>query len=135
MRLSLHKRLLQTAVAIGGLVPVGAGLSGLLLGPAMVAPALASPASLDSHFRYLSGLLLGIGCAYWSTIPRLEQQTARFQLLTFLVVVGGVARLVSLCTVGLPDPPMLFGLVMELIITPLLALAQFRLARRAASQA
>jgi hypothetical protein len=34
--------------------------------------------SSDSHLRYLSGLLLGIGLCFWSTVPRIEAKTARF---------------------------------------------------------
>ncbi|HEV2673445.1 MAG TPA: DUF4345 domain-containing protein [Aliidongia sp.] len=116
------RRWLQTAVAVGGLVPVGAGLAGILLGPAMVAATASVP--LDSHYRYLSGLLLAIGLGFWSCIPGIERRSGRFRLLTGLVFIGGLGRAVSLETVGLPDLSMLFGLVMELAITPALCLWQ-----------
>jgi hypothetical protein len=128
-KLTTARRLVQFAIMLGGLVPVGAGLSGVLLGPAMIDATHMLPIPLDSHYRYLSGLLLAIGLAYWSTIYHIEKRTERFQLLTFLVVVGGFSRIVSLWAAGLPDKPMLFGLAMELVITPLLALAQFYLAK------
>ncbi len=121
---------LQIAVALGGLVPVGAGLAGVLIGPHLAGDYAAS-VPLDSHFRYLSGLLLAIGLGFWSTIPAIERQSARFGLLTGIVVVGGLGRLVSLFTQGVPDAPMLFGLTMELAVTPALALWQRRLARAA----
>jgi len=120
---------LQILVALGGCVPVGAGFGGILLGPRL-AGAFAAPVPLDSHFRYLSGLLLAIGFGFWSTIPGIERQSARFRLLTALVVAGGLGRLVSLFDVGPPDAPMFFGLAMELVVTPALALWQARLARR-----
>jgi hypothetical protein len=123
---------LQICVALGGCVPVGAGLAGVLLGPRLAA-AFAAPVPLDSHFRYLSGLLLAIGLGFWSTIPAIERQSQRFRLLTALVVVGGLGRLVSLMEEGPPDAPMFFGLAMELLVTPALALWQARLARRAAA--
>jgi hypothetical protein len=123
---------LQIGVALGGFVPVGAGLGGVLLGPTFTGP-FAAPVPLDSHFRYLSGLLLAIGVAYWTTIPGIERQGQRFQLLTALVVVGGLGRVVSLIAEGPPNGPMFFGLAMELVITPALALWQARLARRAAA--
>jgi hypothetical protein len=63
-------RLLQLAVALAGFVPVLAGGAGVLLGPAMVG-GLLGEAAADSHFRYLSGLLLAIGLGFWSTIPDL----------------------------------------------------------------
>ena len=78
----------------------------------------------DSHVRYLSGLLLAIGIAFWTTVPAIERRTARFRLLTALVVIGGIGRLISLVFVGVPPGPMLFGVVMELAITPGLCLWQ-----------
>ena len=62
-------------------------------------------------------------------IPRIERQTTRFRALTFLVVTGGCARLISLAMAGTPSRPMLAALVMELVVTPLLCLWQGRIAR------
>ena len=118
---------LQIAVAVFGLIPVGAGLAGVVLGTAMVDPGPA-PVPLDSHYRYLSGLLLAIGLAFWSTIPAIERRTGRFRLLTFVVFIGGLGRLYGVVTQGLPGPPMLGGLAMELVVTPLLCLWQARIA-------
>ncbi len=119
------KRALQATVAIGGIVPVSAGLSGAILGAGFAGEA--AGADLDSHFRYLSGLLLGIGFAFWSTIPGIERQGARFRLLTAFVFLGGVARLFGVFVHGLPGYPMIFGLAMELFVTPLLCLWQYKL--------
>lgn len=121
-------RLLQVAVALGGLVPVSAGLAGVLMGPALVGAA--ANVDADSHFRYLSGLLLAIGLAYWSTVPGIEAKCARFRLLTFIVVVGGLARLGAVWAMGVPSRPMIAALVMELLITPSLCVWQSRVAGR-----
>lgn len=86
------------------------------------------PPDLDSHFRYLSGLLLAIGIAFATCIPEIERKTARFRLLAFLVFVGGLGRLVGLLTAGAPGAGHLFGLAMELVAVPLLVLWQARLA-------
>ncbi|MDO9502404.1 DUF4345 domain-containing protein [Falsiroseomonas sp.] len=122
-------------MALGGCVPVFAGTAGLVLGPGMASGGAfaAAPwdAALDSHFRYLSGLLLGIGLGFWSTIPALPARTARFRLLTAIVVLGGLARLAALPGQGWPGGPMTAALVMELVITPLLCLWQGRVAHEA----
>jgi hypothetical protein len=123
-----ERRALQIAVAIGSLVPICAGATGVLLGPAMV-DVVGAPISADSHFRYLSGLLLGIGLGFVTMIPRIETHTTRVRMLAAIVVVGGLGRLLSLCVRGYPDKPMLFGLIMELLVTPGLALWQARIAR------
>ena len=124
---------LQICVALGGFVPVGAGLAGVVMGPWLASGVTLAPIPLDSHFRYLSGLLLAIGVAFWSTIPQIAQAGPRFRLLSGLVFVGGLGRLVSLLALGAPDAPMLFGLAMELLVTPALAFWQARVARRLAA--
>ena len=124
------RRLLQIAVSVGALVPIAAGLMGIVLGPDMLGDNGQWTISMDSHYRYLSGLLLGIGLCFWSTVPDIEMKTARFQLLTMIVVTGGLARLYALSMVGVPNGEMLFGLGMELVVTPLLALWQKAVAQR-----
>jgi hypothetical protein len=123
-----QRSLLQLSVGIAGVVPVAAGLAGILLGPEFV-DAVAG-ASADSHFRYLSGLLLAIGLGFWSTIPHIEANGEKFRLLSFIVVAGGVARLISLAVIGLPPTGMQAALAMELGVTPLLCLWQWRVGRR-----
>jgi hypothetical protein len=118
---------LQLAVALAGFVPVLAGLGGALLGPVLLRQV--GDAALDSHFRYLSGLLLGIGLAFWSTIPGIERNGARFGLLTLIVVCGGLFRAVGMLIIGPPGLPMSLALVMEVIITPALYLWRERVAR------
>ncbi len=122
---------MQVAVALLALVPVAAGLAGALRGPAMV-DGLAGTPSADSHMRYLSGLLLAVGVAWWSAVPAIERHGPRVRLLTALVVCGGFARLLGLVVVGVPSWPMLGGLAMELAVTPAVALWQARVARRMA---
>ena len=123
----MSRRALQAMVALLGLVPVLAGLSGVVLGASMAGPSPGTP-GLDSHFRYLSGLLLAIGLGFWSTVPSIERRTARFRLLTALVVAGGLGRLIGVLLDGLPPAPMLAGLGMELVVTPLLCAWQSRIA-------
>ncbi|HXL99734.1 MAG TPA: DUF4345 domain-containing protein [Rhizomicrobium sp.] len=123
----IERRLLQIAVAVGGLVPVGAGLSGALRGASFLD--VATSVSTDSHIRYLSGLLLGIGLAFWISIPRIERHAARFQLLAAIVVLGGCARLLALTDGGKQGSSMYFALAMELLVTPALFLWQRRVAR------
>ena len=122
-----ERRLLQLAVAVAGLVPVTAGLDGALRGARFLDVAADLPA--DSHVRYLSGLLLGIGLAFWASIPHIERHAARFRLLAVIVVIGGLARLLALTGAGAPDRVMLFALIMELAVTPALCLWQQRVAR------
>ena len=122
-----ERRALQVIIALAALIPIYAGAAGIVFGPAMV-DAGAVPTGADSHYRYLSGLLLGIGIGFATTIPHIERRTARFRLLTAIVVAGGIGRLASLILRGIPDKPMLAALIMELVVTPALALWQARVA-------
>ncbi len=125
-------RLLQWFVGILALVPILAG--GVLAagGAEFLVP---SPnGAADSHIRYLSGLLLGIGLAFWSCIPAIEHKTQRFRLLTAIVFVGGLARLCGLLTGGSPSPITCGALVMELAVTPLLCWWQSVVAKNSADR-
>ena len=131
MTFASERRLLQIAVAIACLVPLLAGGAGVIAGPAMLKGVGAPTAiDLDSHYRYLSGLLFGLGLMFAACIPRIERKRALFGGLALIVVCGGLARLVSLIALGPPGAGHLFGLAMELGIVPALALWQARVARR-----
>jgi hypothetical protein len=123
----MEKRLLQLAILLGGIVPVTAGLEAILRGTRFLG---AWPGrGADSHFRYMSGLLLGIGLVLWGCIPTIERRTTIVRTLTLIVVIGGLSRLYGWIAVG--DPGKIrWALIMELVVTPLLCLWQTRIARR-----
>ena len=122
--MSIERRALQAVVAITAVIPVSGGLVGAIEG------VRGQSAALDSHYRYLSGLLLGIGLLFWSLVPGIERRTWAFRALTFVVVVGGLARLYAYAQRGDPGA-MHWALVTELLITPALCLWQARVAAKA----
>jgi hypothetical protein len=122
----IEKRLLQAMVVLGCVVPILGGGYGVLRGLEMIG--ISGDVGADSHFRYLSGLLLGIGFGFLSTVPRIETHSARFRLLAGIVVIGGLGRLLSVALSGTADAATLFALIMELVVTPLLAMWQWRIA-------
>jgi hypothetical protein len=123
-----ERRFLQIIVVLASLIPISAGTAGVLFGPAMVD--LAGAAAAHSHYRYLSGLLLAIGIGFLTTVGQIERRSARFRILAALVICGGLGHLLSLIVRGYPGKPMLFGLVMELLVTPALVVWQARVAAR-----
>lgn len=127
-----ERRLLQQSVAVVATIPVAIGLYGVLFGQALTGDAVSI--SAESHFRFLSGLLLGIGLCFWSTLPSIEDKTGRFRLLTLLVAIGGLGRLIGLALTGLPSFFMVGGLVLELVVAPVLCLWQTRIANRYAEE-
>lgn len=125
----LEKRLLQAVVGLACLVPLIAGSVGVLRGASWLAHGPVAT-DLDSHFRYISGIFLGVGIAFASCLPGIESKGARLRMLAGFVVLGGLARLLSLIEVGAPGFGHQFGLAMELGVTPLLTLWQAGFARR-----
>ncbi len=125
-----ERRLLQAVVAVACLLPLLVGGQGILYGPAPFGHLAEVPRDLDSHFRYISGIFFATGIGFASCIPRIETKGPRFRLLGGLIVIGGLARLVSLIDVGVPSPGHVLGLGMETVVVPLLMLWQWRLSRR-----
>jgi hypothetical protein len=121
-----ERRALQIAVAIAGLVPLTAGALGVL-SPGMLG--LYGDRIGIAHAAYLSGLLLGIGLAYWSLIPDIEKRSAAFTMLTAIVQVGGLARLYATLRMGVWPLGIALPLLMELVVTPLLWIWQQRISR------
>lgn len=116
-------------MAILSLIPFAAGLAGIVIGPGFVGAAN-GPEDLDSHFRFLSGIFLAIGLVFFSTVPAIEQRTARFRVAAALVVCGGLGRLWSFAAAGAPSSPHLAGLGLELLVVPMLVVWQGAVARR-----
>ncbi|MBO1020640.1 MULTISPECIES: DUF4345 domain-containing protein [unclassified Methylobacterium] len=130
-----EREALQRVVAVAAIIPVASGLFGILFGLGGVGGNSLAQISADSHFRYLSGLLMGIGILFWSCVPAIEAKSRLFRFLTLVVALGGLARLLGLYLTGLPSAVMLGALIMELVVTPLLCLWQMRVAGKAADAA
>ncbi|QLC22958.1 DUF4345 domain-containing protein [Parasphingopyxis sp. CP4] len=130
-----EKRALQITAGLACLVPLSMGVASVIIGPSILSgiddP---PPRDLDSHFRYLSGIFLMVGIAFATCVPGIERKTARFRLLGAMIVLGGLARAVSVMEYGLPSDGHRFGLVMELGVVPLLMIWQSRVARRFGSE-
>ena len=120
---AVERRLLQGVILLAGLVPVYGGGWGALGHMATTTATSASEA------RYLSGLLLGIGLTFWWCVPAIERRGPLVRGLAIIIVIGGLARLIGVRETGL-SPPVAFPLVMELIVTPLVALWRERVERR-----
>lgn len=119
----MERQALRIAILLAGIVPVFGGGAGVVLGEAAFGPW--AGAGEDSHIRYLSGLLLGIGLVFWGCVPTIERRGDVVRLLTAIVVVGGVARLGGVLAHGDPGR-MRWALAMELLVTPLICLWQAR---------
>jgi hypothetical protein len=125
-----ERRLLQAAVLLGCLSPFWFGLRGIVEGPAMLAGVDRAAPDLLSHYRYLSGLFLGIGLVLLSCVPRIEARTARFRWACAAMILGGLARAFGFAMGDAPSAGHQIALAAELGVVPLLVLWQGRVARR-----
>ena len=116
----IEKSALQVSVFVAALAAVGGGAWGIVTGLGQQA------SDIGSHERYLSGLLFGIGIAFWTTIPTIEHNTSRFRLLTALVVTGGLSRLAGVAMGDTVSVPTTIALAMELLVAPILCAWQAR---------
>ena len=114
----MERKLLQIAFALAGLVLIVFGLAGVFFGANFVD--LSGNVEIDSYFRFLKGVLLGIGLIYWSSIPDIARHGERVSLVTFILVLGAVPRLLAVISHGVPTIGSLVGLAGELIFAPLL---------------
>ena len=94
-----------------------------------VDPGQAAP-DLLSHYRFLSGLFLGLGFVLLSCLPAIERRTVRFRWAGAAIVLGGLARAFGLASGDAPSAGHQLALAAELGVVPLLMLWQARLARR-----
>ncbi|WNO54416.1 DUF4345 domain-containing protein [Stakelama saccharophila] len=130
MTLDFERRALQLMVGVLTLIPLYVGLRSLFGGPAWIGGVTAVPVDLDSHFRYLSGLFVGLGIGFASCVPHIEWRGGRFRLLGGIVIAGGIGRLLSYFAVGEPSHGQMIGLAIELVVVPLLLLWQAALHSR-----
>jgi uncharacterized protein DUF4345 len=114
----MERTLLQIAFALAGLVLIVFGLAGVFFGANFVD--LSGSVEMDSYFRFLKGMLLGIGLIYWSSIPDIARHSERISVVTFILVLGAVPRLIAVIGHGVPTIGILISLAGELIFAPLL---------------
>jgi Domain of unknown function (DUF4345) len=123
----MQRMLLQIAVAVAGLAGVGLGLAGVVFGTLYAD--LSGDVVLDSYVRFLKGMLLAIGLIYWSCIPQIDRCGDRISLVTFILVAGTLARLMSVIGHGVPTVGIMGNVIAGLIFVPLLWFWQRHVAR------
>ena len=117
----MNRRPLQIATAILACVPTITGLLGMmgLDDPLYRALQLPRHATLDSNLRFYSGVWLGLGLAAFWLVPRIERETVLFRCLWLMIFLGGIGRLLSLLSAGMPFPPFVGFAALEVLGAPL----------------
>ena len=129
MATTLERFALKAAVGLTALVPISNGLSGMIKGPAMFEKALRFTLPLDSHFRYLSGLPLGMGLLLLRSLPNIEHDGQDLRRVTLLIFIGGLTRLWGLIETGY-DANTILVTLSELFVLPLVCVYQNRVQKK-----
>ena len=124
------RRGLQIVLGILSLMPLTFGLLNTVFGAKLFVPEEALTTAIDSQFRFQSAWYLGLAAIIWWIIPKVERQTTLFRVIVFFIFLGGLARVLSAATVGMPANDMFFGMILELCVLVLIPW-QARVARDA----
>jgi hypothetical protein len=127
----MNKRPLQIVSALMGAVPVITGIVQMMgiHDPLYASLQLPEDAMLDSNMRFLAGVWLGLGLASWWLVPRIAQETMLFRFLWLMIFLGGIGRLVSMASVGMPLTPFIGFTALEVLGAPLFVYWQHRVAQ------
>jgi Domain of unknown function (DUF4345) len=132
----MNKRVLQTVLAILGLIPILTGGLDLILGARSLRVVGSSmplgnlnDVVLDSQIRFLAAIWFGVGIILYWVIPSIDKQTTLFRLLMGGIFLGGIGRMSSAVLVGIPPVQFIAVIVLELIGVPILVLWQSALSK------
>jgi hypothetical protein len=124
----MERRVLQIVIGLGAVLAVLSGAKGVVHGPA-IAGVSSIELGADSQYRFLSGLLVGLGGAYAMLIPAIQREGERLFMLTLVVVIAGFCRAAGMLIAGPEGPMSLTGLFISLVVAPAVYIWQGRIAR------
>jgi hypothetical protein len=132
----MNKRVLQTVLAILGLIPILTGGLDFVLGArslhvvgSLMPLDAVNDVVLDSQIRFLAAIWLGVGIILYWVIPSIDRQTTLFRLLMGGIFLGGIGRMSSVVLVGIPPVQFLAVIVLELVGVPILIFWQSALSK------
>jgi hypothetical protein len=132
----MEKRILQIIIAIIGIVPILTGLEGILP-PGVsdkfygisISNSIQGNIILDSNFRYFSGLWFGLGIVLFWIIPSIEKQKIALRIISCMIFIGGIGRVISMITFGIPPVIFIIFTLLELLF-PLLLILQNKISKQ-----
>ncbi len=123
------KKSLQIFLGLFGVSAIAIAALHVALGPAAIPGSIPVNPTMDSEDRFYATLFAAYGVALLWCIRDIERKSTVVYFLAATFFVGGLARLVSVVSVGLPNPFFVVMTVLELLIPFAMAFMQSRIAR------
>lgn len=120
------RKTLQVLLALFGATAIFISLLHIVLGPASIPGSVPVNSTMDSEDRFYATLFLAFGVVLLWCVKDVENKAkvVYFLMLTFFA--GGLARIVSMIAVGLPNNFFIAMTVLELVLPAVYAFLMFR---------
>jgi len=126
---------LRNLTRLLALIPILTGIVTLLgvQDPIYKAALSSAPPVLDSNLRFFGGLWLALGLMLMWASSDLDQNASLFRFAWFGIFLGGIGRMISIVSVGLPPLPFVFFTILEIVGAPLFLMWHAKLLRHTRS--
>ena len=122
------KKSFQVFLGLFGVTAIFIASLHVVLGPSAIPGSVPVNPTMDSEDRFYATLFAAYGVALIWCIKDIERKSMIVYFLTATFFAGGLARLVSIAAVGLPNAFFISMTVLELVIPMYMAFAQSRIA-------
>ena len=123
------RKALQIFFVLFGITDIAIASLHVALGSSAIPGSVPVNATMDSEDRFYATLFAAYGVAILWCVKDIERKSTVVYFLMATFFVGGLARLVSIASVGAPNSFFVAMTVLELAIPPLAAAAQYRISR------
>jgi hypothetical protein len=123
------RKALQILLASFGVVAIFISLLHVALGPNCIPGSVPVNATMDSEDRFYATLFLAYGLALLWCVRGIERKGVYVRLLALIFFVGGLARIISILSVGLPNAFFITMTALELVLPVVILLMNERVAR------
>jgi hypothetical protein len=120
------RKSLQVLLAVGGATAIFISILHVIFGPACIPGSIPVNATMDSEDRFYGTLFGAYGAALLWCIKDIEHKGLYVRLLALVFFIGGLARIVSVIAVGLPNTFFITMTIIELILPFIMVLMNSR---------
>lgn len=128
------RKSLQVFLGLFGVSAIAIGTLHVVLGPAAIPGSIPVNPTMDSEDRFYATLFAAYGVALLWCIRDIERKSMVVYFLAATFFVGGLARLISVATVGLPNAFFVAMTVLEMLIPFYMVFAQSSISRNSDTQ-